>query len=84
MVHMIRFVHISDSCVNCGQCEELCAMDIKNSLYMHAIQQDLEKMFGHVPGVDMSLPVLALVEEPTERARLSSTGSDQIYDIFKK
>jgi formate dehydrogenase subunit beta len=84
MFHMIRFVHISDSCVNCGQCEELCPMDIKNSLYMHAIQQDLEKMFGHVPGIDMSLPILALVEEPTERARLSSTGSDQIYDIFKK
>jgi formate dehydrogenase (coenzyme F420) beta subunit len=84
MFHMIRFVHISDSCVNCGQCEELCPMDIRNSLYMHALQTDLEKMFGHVPGVDMSLPVLALVEEPTERARLSSTGSDQIYDIFKK
>jgi formate dehydrogenase subunit beta len=82
--HMIRFVHISDSCVNCGQCEEACPMEIRNSLYMHAIQQDLEKMFGHVPGVDMSLPVLALVEEPTERARLASTGSDQIYDIFKK
>ena len=84
MFHMIRFVHISDSCVNCGQCEELCPMDIRNSLFMHALQTDLEKMFGHVPGVDMSLPVLALVEEPTERARLSSTGSDQIYDIFKK
>src|SRR5512136_2308627 len=84
MFHLIRFVHISDSCVNCGQCEELCAMDIKNALYMRALQADLEKMFGHVPGVDMSLPILALVEEPTERARLSSTGSDQIYDIFKK
>jgi len=84
MFHMIRFVHISDSCVNCGQCEELCPMDIRNSLFMHALQTDLEKMFGHTPGVDMSLPVLALVEEPTERARLSSTGSDQIYDIFKK
>jgi formate dehydrogenase subunit beta len=84
MFHMIRFVHISDSCVNCGQCEELCPMDIRNSLYMHALQADLEKMFGHVPGVDMSLPILALVEEPTERARLSATGSDQIYDIFKK
>jgi formate dehydrogenase subunit beta len=84
MFHLIRFVHISDSCVNCGQCEELCAMDIRNSLYMHALQADLEKMFGHVPGVDMSLPILALVEEPTERARLSATGSDQIYDIFKK
>jgi len=51
---------------------------------MHALQTDLEKMFGHVPGVDLSLPVLALVEEPTERARLAGTGSDQIYDIFKK
>ncbi|MDD1662989.1 MAG: Coenzyme F420 hydrogenase/dehydrogenase, beta subunit C-terminal domain [Methanomicrobiales archaeon] len=84
MFHLIRFVHISDSCVNCGQCEELCPMDIRNSLFMHALQTDLEKMFGHVPGVDMSLPILALVEEPTERARLSATGSDQIYDIFKK
>ena len=77
MFHMIRFVHISDSCVNCGQCEEACPMEIRNSLYMHALQSDLEKMFGHVPGVDLSLPVLALVEEPTERARLASTGSDQ-------
>jgi formate dehydrogenase subunit beta len=84
MFHLIRFVHISDSCVNCGQCEESCPMEIRNSLYMHALQQDLEKMFGHVPGIDMSLPTLALVEEPTERARLASTGSDQIYDIFKQ
>jgi len=40
-------------------------------------------MFGHVPGVDMSLPLLALVEEREERDRLSATGSDQIFDIFK-
>ncbi|HUK37831.1 MAG TPA: formate dehydrogenase, partial [Methanomicrobiales archaeon] len=50
----------------------------------HALQADLEKMFGHVPGISMELPVLALVEEPTERGRLASTGSDQIFDIFKK
>lgn len=83
MFHLIRFAHIADSCVNCGQCQELCAMDIPNSLFMHAQQVELEKMFGHVPGVDMSLPLLALVEEKEERDRLSSTGSDQIFDIFK-
>ncbi|NYT21945.1 MAG: formate dehydrogenase, partial [Methanomicrobiales archaeon] len=44
---------------------------------------ELEKMFGHVPGVDMELPLLALVEEREERDRLSATGSDQIFDIFK-
>ena len=84
MFHLIRFVHISDSCVNCGQCEELCAMDIPNALFMHSLQVDLEKMFGHTPGVSMELPVLALVEEKTERDRLHGTGSDQIFDIFKK
>ncbi|MFA7199730.1 MAG: formate dehydrogenase, partial [Methanoculleus sp.] len=52
-------------------------------LYMHALQTDMEKMFGHTPGVNMDLPVLALVEEQAERQRLFETGSDQIYDIFK-
>jgi formate dehydrogenase subunit beta len=83
MFHLIRFAHIADSCVNCGQCQELCAMDIPNALFMHAQQVELEKMFGHVPGVDMKLPLLAFVEEREERDRLSATGSDQIFDIFK-
>jgi len=83
MFHLIRFAHVADSCVNCGQCEENCPMEIRNSLFMHSLQTDLEKMFNHTPGVDMSLPVLALVEEKSERDRLSATGSDQIYDIFK-
>src|SRR5690606_37860224 len=84
MFHLIRYAHIADSCINCGQCEERCAMDIPNSLFMHALQTELETMFGYIPGVDMTLPVLALVEEPEERERLSATGSDQIFDIFKK
>ncbi|WFN35487.1 Coenzyme F420 hydrogenase/dehydrogenase, beta subunit C-terminal domain [Methanogenium sp. S4BF] len=82
MFHLIRFSHISDSCVNCGQCQELCAMDIPNALFMHSLQVEMEKMFGFVPGVNMDLPVLALVEEPAERKRLSDTGDDQIYNIF--
>ncbi|MDN7012744.1 formate dehydrogenase [Methanoculleus sp. FWC-SCC3] len=83
MFHLIRYAHISDSCINCGQCEENCAMDIPNALFMHALQVDLQEMFGHTPGVDMELPVLAMVEEQTERKRLSDTGSDQIFNIFE-
>jgi formate dehydrogenase subunit beta len=82
MFHMIRYVHVSDSCVNCGQCEELCAMDIPNALYMHALQVEMQEMFGYEPGVNLDLPVLALVEEPTERKRLNDTGDDQIFNIF--
>ena len=80
MFHLIRYAHIADSCVNCGQCEEVCPAEIPNSLFMHAQQVELEKMFGHVPGVDMELPLMAYVEEPEERARLHNTGSDMIYE----
>ena len=80
MFHMIRFAHIADSCVNCGQCQELCPMEIPNALLMHAQQVELEKMFGHKPGVSMELPVLGFAEEADERARLNATGSDMIYE----
>jgi formate dehydrogenase (coenzyme F420) beta subunit len=80
MFHLIRFAHIADSCVNCGQCQELCPAEIPNALFMHAQQVELEKMFGHVPGVSMELPLMAYVEEKEERARLGRTGSDMIYE----
>jgi len=45
MFHMRRFAHISDSCINCGQCEELCAMDIPLALFSHAIRVEADAMF---------------------------------------
>ncbi|WP_338096402.1 4Fe-4S binding protein, partial [Methanorbis rubei] len=58
MFQMIRFSHIASSCINCGQCSELCPMDIPNSLYMHAQQLEYERVFGHKPGYDMTLPAV--------------------------
>ncbi len=85
MFQLIRFAHIADSCVNCGQCTDVCPMNIPNSLFMHAQQVELQKMFGHKPGMDMELPVLAFAEEADERARLHATGSDMIYEnVFKE
>ena len=55
-------------------------MDIPNALFMHAQQVELERMFGHRPGYDMTMPVLAFAEETEERARLSATGSDMIFE----
>ncbi len=80
MFHMIRYAHIADSCINCGQCQEICAMDIPNALFMHAQQVEMEKMFGYVPGQDMTPPIHSLVEEMQERDRLNETGTDQIFD----
>jgi formate dehydrogenase subunit beta len=45
MFHLRRFAHISDSCVNCGQCEELCPMDIPLALFSHAIRVEGDGTF---------------------------------------
>ena len=61
--HLVRYFHVGDSCINCGQCEELCPMDIPNSLFMHAIAVDLEKIYGYHAGEDMSMPAVAIMKE---------------------
>ncbi len=45
MFHMRRFAHISDSCINCGQCEELCPMDIPLALFSHAVRVEGDATF---------------------------------------
>jgi formate dehydrogenase subunit beta len=45
MFHMRRFAHISDTCVNCGQCEELCPMDIPLALFSHAIRVEGDSVY---------------------------------------
>jgi formate dehydrogenase subunit beta len=45
MFHLRRFAHISDSCVNCGQCEELCPAEIPLALFSHAIRVEADNAF---------------------------------------
>jgi formate dehydrogenase subunit beta len=45
MFHLRRFAHISDTCVNCGQCEELCPMDIPLAMFSHAIRVEGDSAF---------------------------------------
>jgi len=46
MFHLRRFAHISDSCINCGQCEELCPMEIPLALFGHAIREESDRAFA--------------------------------------
>ena len=46
MFHLRRFAHISDSCINCGQCEELCPAEIPLALFSHAIRVEADNAFA--------------------------------------
>ncbi|NMB77546.1 MAG: 4Fe-4S dicluster domain-containing protein [Methanomicrobiales archaeon] len=45
MFHLRRLAHISDSCINCGQCEECCPSEIPLALFSHAIRTEADKLF---------------------------------------
>ena len=61
---MIRYAHVAPSCINCGQCQELCPMDIPNALFMHAMQTEIQELIGSPkPGYDMTQSPLAYSED---------------------
>lgn len=82
MFHLIRFSHIADSCINCGQCEDRCAMDIPVSLMMHAMQVELEQMFGYHPGRPEGMPVLAKVNQHEEWEHFYGNRYHDIVRVF--
>ncbi len=45
MFHLRRLAHISDSCINCGQCEECCPAEIPLALFSHAVRTEGDLYF---------------------------------------
>lgn len=54
--HLVRLIHVADSCLNCGQCETACPMGIPISKLYHMLQKELSSMFHYEPGSDISAP----------------------------
>ncbi|WP_319578843.1 Coenzyme F420 hydrogenase/dehydrogenase, beta subunit C-terminal domain [uncultured Methanospirillum sp.] len=83
MFHLIRASHIADSCINCGQCEERCPMEIPNSLYMHALQTELETMFGYHAGEHRGIPVVSKVNEWEEWEHNYGNTFEKVIEVFR-
>jgi formate dehydrogenase subunit beta len=79
--HLTRYAHIADSCINCGQCEELCPMDIPNARIMHAIATDLQELYGYKAGEDMSRPKISLMKDP--KTALPSPSAEDLLQLGK-
>ena len=68
MFHLIRLVHIADSCTNCGQCEEVCPAEIPLARIWHKIGIQIQELFNYKPGydVDQKPPLSIIDKEPSE------------------
>jgi formate dehydrogenase subunit beta len=59
---MIRITHVMDSCVNCGQCQDACPMEIPLSRLIFMLNRDLAQIFRYEPGMNVSaMPPLRTV-----------------------
>jgi formate dehydrogenase subunit beta len=71
MFPMIRITHVMDSCVNCGQCQDACTMELPLSNLIFMLSKEIDAVFKYEPGVDVTkLPPLRTVTD--EESSVSS------------
>ena len=59
---MVRITHVMDSCVNCGQCQDVCTMELPIARLIFMLSRELTGIFEYEPGVNVSeLPPLRTV-----------------------
>lgn len=65
LFHITRLVHVADSCLDCGQCEAACPMEIPVSKLYHLLYKELGPVFGYESGFDLNVlpPVSAITDE---------------------
>jgi formate dehydrogenase subunit beta len=76
MFPMVRITHVMDSCVNCGQCQDVCPMELPLSRLIFFLNRELYDIFKYEPGVDIGQrPPLRTVTEQ----ELSLSGVDVAF-----
>lgn len=56
--HLVRAIHLAGRCIDCGECERACPVDIPLRLLNKKLEKEAKKLFDYEVGFDASQPSL--------------------------
>lgn len=56
--HMVRAMHLAGRCIDCGECERVCPMDIPLRFLNKKLEKEAKELFGYDAGFDPDEPSL--------------------------
>jgi len=64
--HLMRAFHHAGRCIDCGECERVCPMNIPLTELNRKIEKDVREMYDYVPGVDLEKKPLLVTFKPDD------------------
>jgi len=70
--HLVRAIHLVGRCIDCGECERVCPLDIPIRFLNKKLEKTAKDLFDYEPGMDAGKPALVASfkdEDPEEFIR---------------